>query len=105
MGSGPSSSPRERRLCTRSGGPSNYYAKATIVGEVLPYDHNRVTLSAVQDRFGLPASHPAHRGCPCSWIHRLLRVQTNQRQGGAGLDRDSKTRQEPRCNREQLEND
>ncbi len=33
----------------------NYYAKATIVGEVLPDDHNRVTLSEVKDRFGLPA--------------------------------------------------
>ncbi|HWI66626.1 MAG TPA: GMC family oxidoreductase, partial [Symbiobacteriaceae bacterium] len=33
----------------------NYFAKVTMVGEVLPYDHNRVTLSAVKDRFGLPA--------------------------------------------------
>jgi choline dehydrogenase-like flavoprotein len=33
----------------------NYYAQATIVGEVLPYDENRVTLSDETDRFGLPA--------------------------------------------------
>jgi choline dehydrogenase-like flavoprotein len=33
----------------------NHYAKLTIVGEVLPYDENRVTLSEVKDRFGLPA--------------------------------------------------
>lgn len=33
----------------------NYYAKFTTVGEVLPYDENRVTLSDETDRFGLPA--------------------------------------------------
>lgn len=33
----------------------NYYVKLTMVGEVLPYDENRVTLSDVKDRFGLPA--------------------------------------------------
>jgi choline dehydrogenase-like flavoprotein len=33
----------------------NHYAKLTVVGEVLPYDENRVTLSDEKDRFGLPA--------------------------------------------------
>jgi choline dehydrogenase-like flavoprotein len=33
----------------------NHYVKLTIVGEVLPSDENRVTLSNVADRFGLPA--------------------------------------------------
>lgn len=33
----------------------NYFAKLTTVGEVLPYDDNRVTLAAEKDRFGLPA--------------------------------------------------
>lgn len=33
----------------------NQYAKLTIVGEVLPYDFNRVTLSGVRDAYGLPA--------------------------------------------------
>ena len=33
----------------------NYYAKLTTVGEVLPYDGNRVELSDETDRFGLPA--------------------------------------------------
>jgi choline dehydrogenase-like flavoprotein len=33
----------------------NFYTKVTMVGEVLPYDENRVTLSDERDRFGLPA--------------------------------------------------
>ncbi|HLO03857.1 MAG TPA: GMC family oxidoreductase [Symbiobacteriaceae bacterium] len=33
----------------------NFYTKVTMVGEVLPSDENRVTLSTELDRFGLPA--------------------------------------------------
>ncbi|HYF94626.1 MAG TPA: GMC family oxidoreductase [Symbiobacteriaceae bacterium] len=33
----------------------NHYMKLTLVGEVLPYDENRVTLSEEKDRYGLPA--------------------------------------------------
>lgn len=32
----------------------NYYARATLVGEVLPNDNNRITLSEEKDEYGLP---------------------------------------------------
>ncbi|WP_235857669.1 GMC family oxidoreductase [Paenibacillus albiflavus] len=35
----------------------NYYGRITMVGEVLPYAGNRVTLSEEKDPFGLPRAH------------------------------------------------
>lgn len=35
----------------------NYYGRVTMVGEVLPYAGNRVTLSNEKDPFGLPRAH------------------------------------------------